>query len=89
MQITVYTTADENVPAGHRCIARIMHNDGTWHPVLITALNEANARQKATEWWQAELAKAAAKKAPKRPKAAQNPEVGIPTAPVDDDFDVV
>lgn len=57
MKIVAYSTPDQDIPSGHRALARIMLNDGTWHPILIHAFDVESATKRATEWWAEALEK--------------------------------
>lgn len=62
-----------------KVMARI-HNEGGWHPVIFTGPTREEARKRAHDWWNEEVAKAQAKE--NRPKrGAVQP--AAPTPPCD------
>lgn len=55
MKIHTWSSTDPAIPANCRAIARIWTDE--WLPLLITAPDEATAREKAQAWWDGELEK--------------------------------
>ncbi len=80
MKVFTYAASDELAPPTHRAVARIMLNDGSWHPVLITGPDEAHVAERATTWWAQELAK----QSPRPKKKAKAVPLGV-----DDPGDVI
>lgn len=67
MKILTYTTAD-TAPKGAQAVARIMLDDGTFHPVLVARATPAEAAAGAQAWWDAEVARERARVQPRRRK---------------------
>lgn len=88
MRIVTYAATDD-APAGHSHLARIQHDDGTWHPVLFASITEGNAREKAEQWWASERAKADKRAGPKKKPPASKEPVQARVGVVADDFEVL
>lgn len=57
MKVFVWTSTDADIPPGHENVARIWNGKEGWHPVILNAATSEGARQRAQDWWDAELAK--------------------------------
>lgn len=62
-------------------LARILLDDGTFHPILISRGSPEEAADAAQTWWETELAKERAREQPRRRKTATQktpaePDVG-------------
>lgn len=56
MKVYAYVSSvTDEAPEAHRCIARIRHADGSWHPILFTGPTKQAVRDKANAWWDAEV----------------------------------
>lgn len=103
MDVFTYASSDPDCPAGDRALARIrcaMEGKGGkatlgWHPVLITAATEAEARAVAERWWAEQVAKASGAKRRGRPPKAKPMEAALGNNPappppvVDEDEEAV
>lgn len=66
MRIVTYSTSDDSIPQGQRCVARIRAHfpasgkrkaGEDWCPIFIYGATEDEARANAQAWWDAEIAK--------------------------------
>ena len=82
MRIVSYQSAD--APPKIAGLARIILPDHSFHPVVIHAPTEAEARARAQAWWDAQVAAEAAKK----PRGRQR-KAPVADAPVISDADAI
>lgn len=69
MKIVSYL-ATGDAPKGHRALARILLNDGTFHPGFATRETVEAATAAMQAFWDAEFAKELARQQPRRRKTA-------------------
>ncbi len=86
MRVFTFECTDADVPAGHRFMARIrceLTGKGNkpvsdWHPVVCRGATAEAAEAQATDFWNAEVAAAQAKKASAEKRAAAR-KAALPT----------
>lgn len=91
MKIHTWASSDPATPANCIAIARIWTDE--WLAVLITAPDEATAREKAQEWWDGEMEKArkraenaeARSARMRKPKGVQTADTPAEPEPEEDD----
>lgn len=60
MKVIAYVSSvSDEAPEHLRCIAQIVHADGSVHPVIFRGSSKQAVREAAQAWWDAEIARMA------------------------------